>query len=131
MSDIHADRRRPESPDQPLDLAEAGEALLREAKAMSSGRAAKTLTPGKHAQLKQTMIALRQDVTLGEHDTNGPATIYLLRGRAVVHAGDASTEITAGGWAVVPEERHDLQALEDTVALITVGAVGHRATSEQ
>ena len=124
MGDIHAERRTPGAPDMPLDLDAAAEELLREAGGMSSGRAARTLTPGAHAQLKQTLVALRAGVALSEHETNGPATIQLLRGEATITAGGEPVVRLAGGdWAIIPEERHDLQASQDTVALITVSPV--------
>lgn len=120
MTDIHADRRQPETPEGPLDLAAASDDLLDEARGMASGRASRTLTPGAHAALKQTLVALRGGTALSEHDTNGPATIHLLRGAATINAAAGSVSLAAGQWAVIPAQRHDLQTSEDTVALITV-----------
>lgn len=124
MGRRHADRRDPEAPEMPADLSALGDALLEEAATMSSGRASRTLTPGAHRPLKQTLVALRSGEELGEHTTNGPATIHLLRGTATINAGDVTLELSAGRWATIPEDRHDLQAAEDTVALITVAIVG-------
>jgi quercetin dioxygenase-like cupin family protein len=120
MSEIHADRRPPSAPEGPLDLEGAGESLLDEARGMSSGRAAKSLTPGAHAPLKQTLIALRAGVELSEHQTNGPATIHLLRGRATINSDEGAIELQSGQWAAIPAVRHNLQSSADTVALITV-----------
>lgn len=121
MSDIHAERRPPSSPEGPLDLGAAGERLLDEARAMSSGRAAKSLTPGMHAPLTQTLVALRAGVELGDHRMNGPATIHLLAGRATINAdAGQAIELRAGQWAAIPAALHNLDAAEDTVALITV-----------
>lgn len=123
MGRRHADRRDPEVPDMPADLSSLGDGLLEEAATMSSGRASRTLTPGAHEPLKQTLVALQAGQALSEHTTNGPATIHLLRGAATINAGDDTLELSAGGWAVIPQERHDLQASEDTVALVTVAVV--------
>lgn len=120
MTGIHADRRQPETPDGPLELASAGDDLLAEAAGMGSGRASRTLTPGAHAPLKQTLVALCAGTGLSEHAANGPATIHVLRGHAMINTGHDSMEVAAGEWAVIPEERHDLQTGEDTVVLITV-----------
>jgi quercetin dioxygenase-like cupin family protein len=120
MSEIHAERRQPAAPQGPLDLAATGDELLEEAATMASGRAARTLTPGLHAPLSQTLIALRAGVELSDHDVNGPATIQLLRGRATLRTRDGELALAAGQWAIVPEDRHNLRTAEDTVALVTV-----------
>ena len=123
MAETHAARRRPETPESPLDLDAAADDLRAEASRMAAGRASRTLTPGAHAPLKQTMIALRAGVALSEHTTNGPATIHLLRGEATINTSQDSVELSAGQWAVVPPQRHDLRTSADTVALITIGVV--------
>lgn len=120
MGDIHAERRQPAPPNGPLELASAGADLLEEAKRMASGRAARTLTPGAHAPLKQTLVALRGGVELGEHEVNGPATVLLLQGSATLRFGQDSVELSAGEWSIIRNARHSLQAGEDTVALVTV-----------
>lgn len=107
----------------PTDLSSLGDALLEEAETMSSRRASRTLTPGAHRPLKQTLIALKAGEELSEHTANGPATIHLLRGAATINSEDGTLELSAGQWATIPEDRHDLQAHEDTVALVTVGIV--------
>lgn len=120
MSDAPSARRTPSGPDGPLDLSAAGERLLDEARGRSSGRAARTLTPGAHATLSQTLVALRAGVNLDEHQANGPATIHLLRGTATMSSQEGAVELVGGQWATIPASRHDLRADDDTVALITV-----------
>lgn len=120
MSHIHADRRPSSAPDQPLDLAAAGDSLMDEARAMSSGRAAKSLTPGAHEPLTQTLVALRAGVHVGADRLNGPATIYLLRGTATIDSDDETIALASGQWAAIPRLGSDLRAGEDAVALITV-----------
>lgn len=129
MERRHADRRDPEPPDAPADLSSLGDELLDEAATMSSGRASRTLTPGAHGPLKQTLLALKAGQALSEHTTNGPATIQLLRGSATINAGDETLELAAGSWATIPRERHDLQAEEDTLAVITVAMVEDGSTA--
>jgi quercetin dioxygenase-like cupin family protein len=120
LSASHAERRDPSTPDGPLDLTAAGDDLLAEAQEMSSGRAARTLTPAPHGALKQTLVALRAGVQLSEHEANGPATIQLLRGSATINSGEGSIDLRPGEWSAIPDVRHDLQAHADTIALITV-----------
>ena len=122
MSDIHADRRQPFTPDEPFDLSNAGDGLLEEARRMSSGRASRTLTPSAHGALKQTLVALQAGVELDVHVTNGPATIQLLRGSAAINSEEGTVPLRSGQWATIPVARHDLRASDDTVALITVAA---------
>jgi quercetin dioxygenase-like cupin family protein len=126
MSDVHADRRPPSDPEVPLDLEEAGQALLAEARGMASGRAAKSLTPGAHAPLTQTLMALRSGTELGDHDANGPATILLVRGRATLVSSEGSVELSTGQWAPIPAVVHSLSAAEDTIALLTVAPTASR-----
>jgi quercetin dioxygenase-like cupin family protein len=120
MSDVHADRRPPSEPELPLDLESAGQTLLDEARGMASGRAAKSLTPGAHAPLTQTLMALCAQQELGAHQANGPATIQLLTGRATLESDEATVELRAGQWATIPDARHNLRAHEDSIALLTV-----------
>lgn len=126
MSQVHADRRPPSEPDVPLDLEAAGQTLLSEAQQMSSGRAAKSLTPGAHEPLTQTLMALRAGTRLDDHEANGPASIYLVRGRAVVTSSDGTLELSAGQWARVPLSVHSVDAQEDTIMLLTVAPTAPR-----
>ena len=118
--DIHADRRDPETPDRPLDLAALGDELLAQAREMSSGRSARTLTPEEHGALKQTLLALTSGNELSEHHTNGPATIHVIRGAARLTQAGTATELAAGQWAIIPRDRHGLVATDDLVAMLTV-----------
>jgi quercetin dioxygenase-like cupin family protein len=127
MSDIHADRRAPAEPDGPLDIAAEGDRLLDQARGMSSGRAARTLTPGAHTPLKQTLVALRAGVELDEHQANGPATIQLLKGAATMNSPEGAIQLHGGQWAQIPDAPHNLHAEDDTVALITVAPPGAAA----
>ena len=120
MSDVHADRRPPSDPAVPLDLQSAGETLLEEARLMASGRASKSLTPGAHEPLTQTLMTLCAGRELGAHEANGPATIYLVRGRATLAWDGGSVELRDGQWAAIPTDRHSLHAGEDSIVLLTV-----------
>lgn len=118
--DIHSERRQPEQPTGAFDLLEAARELVAEAGDLAAGRAARTLTPGAGAQLKQTLLAITAGETLAEHRAPGPATIQVLLGRAVLRTGDTEVELGQHHWAAIPEEPHDLRATSDTVVLLTV-----------
>ena len=104
----------------PTSLTALGEELLGQARSASSGRAARTVHGGQSHDLRQTVIALAQGRSLGEHESPGEATLQVLVGRVRLTAGDESWECSAGDHLVLPPHRHDLAALGDAVVLLTV-----------
>jgi quercetin dioxygenase-like cupin family protein len=101
------------------------DALAREhldrARDASAGRSAQTIFGGHEHMLRQTLVALRATTTLGEHESPGEATLQVLSGRVRLSAGEVVWDGRAGDFIVIPPARHDLQALEDAVVLLTVG----------
>ena len=95
-------------------------ALLDEAKTSPSGRAARTLVGGSGHLLRQTLIALVSGRELADHDNPGEATVQVLSGSVELHAYGHSQHGGAGELLVVPDARHGLRALDDTVVLLTV-----------
>ena len=93
---------------------------LEQAKASSSGRSASTVFGGHEHVLRQTVIALAAGQQLSEHENPGEATVHVLHGRVRLGAGEDSWDGSAGDLLVVPDRRHDLEALEDAVVLLTV-----------
>ncbi|MFF4415509.1 cupin domain-containing protein [Streptosporangium sp. NPDC001559] len=90
------------------------------ARAASSGRSAHTVYGGHEHSLRQTLIALDAGQRLGEHENPGEATVHVLRGRVRLSAGDDSWDGLAGDLLIVPDARHDLEAVEAAVVLLTV-----------
>jgi len=101
-------------------LTRLGEEQLDKARAASSGRAAVTVHGGHEHDLRQTLIALAEDRSLGEHEAPGEATLQVLVGRVRLTAGEDTWEGSAGDHVVIPHHRHDLAALTDAVVLLTV-----------
>ncbi|WP_375000587.1 cupin domain-containing protein [Aeromicrobium sp. CTD01-1L150] len=101
-------------------LSELGAELLETARAASSGRAAKTIHAGHEHDLRQTVIALASDRSLGEHEAPGEATLQVLVGSVDLRSSDQTWRLDAGDYLIVPAQRHDLHALEDAVVLLTV-----------
>lgn len=93
---------------------------LTKAQAASSGRAAVTIHGGHEHDLRQTVIALADGRSLGEHESPGEATLQVLRGRVRLVAGEESWEGAEGDHLVIPPTRHDLTALADSAVLLTV-----------
>lgn len=111
--------------DAPIDLhALAGE-LLEKATSEHAGRAGRTL-PHPVDGLGQTVIALRADAELSEHESPGPATILVIRGRVRLVAGEQTVSLAAHQISPIPNRRHSLHADEDSVVLLSV-AVPDRA----
>ena len=92
---------------------------LEHAKDASSGRSSSTLFGGHERVLRQTVVALREGSSLTEHNSPGEATIIVLSGRVRLSAGSTNWEGRKGDLLVIPEARHSLEALEDTVILLT------------
>lgn len=101
-------------------LDELTEELLRQAEAANSGRAAHTVYGGTAHRLRQTTIALMAEHGLAEHNSPGEATLQVLRGRVRLSGASQSIELSAGGFVAIPDERHALDALDDSVVLLTV-----------
>lgn len=90
------------------------------ATAAPSGRSSVTVYGRSGARLRQTVIALAAGRVLGEHKSPGDASVYCLRGLVRLHAGDSSAELGPGDFVAVPAQRHDIEAIEPSVVLLTV-----------
>lgn len=86
----------------------------------SGGRAAQTVVGGHEKVLRQTVIAMAKDAALTEHANPGEASVFVLRGRVVLAAGDSSWEGRDGDLLIIPDSQHSLRALQDSAVLLTV-----------
>lgn len=120
MTTTHAPRRRPAPAETPLDLQAAAAELLAEARGLTAGRSARTLTPGDGVALKQTLLALTAGQRLQDHVAPGPTTLLGVIGDAVLRHDAGDVPLVAGHWAPCPVEPHSVVAETDTVLLITV-----------
>lgn len=88
--------------------------------ASANGRSSKTVHGGHERSLRQTVIALCAGQSLAEHRNPGEATVFVLTGRVVL----ATDEVSWSGWVgdliIVPPAMHRLEAVEDSVVLLTV-----------
>lgn len=85
-----------------------------------NGRSSHTVYGGHEHVLRQTLLALTTGTALAEHENPGEATVLVLRGRVRLTAGETSWEGRSGDLLVVPPARHGLEALEDSVIVLTV-----------
>ncbi len=97
----------------------AAEKLV-EAQQSHSGRAAHTIHGGHTHELRQTVVALLAGHELAEHESPGEATLQVLRGHVRLNAGDQFWDGETGDYVAIPAQRHALQAVEDSVVLLTV-----------
>ena len=85
-----------------------------------SGRSSVTVYGRSGARLRQTVVALAAGRVMGEHKSPGDASVLCLNGRVVLRAGDSRAELGPGDLVAVPPQRHDIEALEPSVLLLTV-----------
>ncbi|OBH17554.1 MULTISPECIES: cupin domain-containing protein [unclassified Mycobacterium] len=93
---------------------------LAEAKESHSGRAAHTIHGGHTHELRQTVLALLGGHELSEHDNPGESTLQVLQGHVRLTTGADAWDGKAGDYVAIPRERHALQAVEDSVVMLTV-----------
>lgn len=101
--------------------------LLEQALAADNGRQAKLLA--KDGPLRQTVIAMRAGETLAEHNSPPAASVFLLTGRVRI-TGQEDATIEEGELEILTHYRHSVEALEDSVFLLTTvtsvpGAASH------
>jgi quercetin dioxygenase-like cupin family protein len=97
---------------------------LQAAHKASSGRSAHTVYGGHEHLLRQTLIAMAAGRSLDEHESPGEATLQVLLGRVRLTSDKASWEGSPGDHLIIPDARHGLEALEDSVVLLTVAKSG-------
>ena len=111
--------------DAPVHLHTLSAELMHQATGQHSGRAARTL-PHPVEGLRQTVLALRAGAELGEHESPGPASLVVLRGRVRLVVGEEVIEVGPHEFVPLPDRRHSLHAGEDSVVLLSI-AVPDRA----
>jgi quercetin dioxygenase-like cupin family protein len=97
---------------------------LNAARVAPSGRSAQTVYGGHEHLLRQTLIALRTDERLAEHENHYEATVQVVHGRVVLAVGEVSWSGWTGNLIFIPDPPHSLTAIEDSTVLLTV--VKHR-----
>jgi quercetin dioxygenase-like cupin family protein len=105
---------------QKLSLDALAREHLERARASSAGRSAETVFGGHEHRLRQTLVALTSGTMLGDHENPGEATAHVLSGRIRLNADGEGWEGRNGDLIVIPDTRHNLEAIEDSVVLLTV-----------
>ena len=94
------------------------------ARRASSGRSADTVFGGHEHVMRQTLIALCAGFVMNEHENPGEATVYVVQGRVSLNIEGDAWNGSPGDLLTVPDCRHALEALEDSVVLLTVAKLG-------
>ncbi|GHH54030.1 LuxR family transcriptional regulator [Lentzea cavernae] len=89
------------------------------ARTASSGRSATTVHGGHENALRQTVMALRSGEHLHEHEHPGEVTVQVLLGHVRLVAGPDSWEAAPGDLLTMPDRRHRVEAVQDSVFLFT------------
>jgi len=105
---------------QKLSLDALAREHLGRAQQSSAGRSAETVFGGHEHTLRQTLMALTAGTTLTEHENPGEATVHVLTGRVRLVAGAETWEGRRGDLLLIPQSRHNLHAIVDSVVLLTV-----------
>lgn len=85
-----------------------------------NGRSAQTVYGGHEHILRQTLVALTAGSSLDEHASPGEATLQVLQGRVQLVCADVTWDGAPGDHLTIPAARHSLDAVEDSVVLLTV-----------
>ena len=103
-----------------LSLATLASEHIVAARAASSGRSARTIHGGHQHHLRQTLLALAAGRSLGDHDDPDEATLYVLYGHVRLTTTTQTWNATVGDYLIIPAQRHNLAAVEDSAVLLTV-----------
>lgn len=103
-----------------VSLTLLGDEQLEAARSSRAGRSAHTVHGGHDHLLRQTVMAMLGGTDMAEHNSPGQATLQVLRGRVRVTCAEDSWDGEPGDLLVIPQERHALHALDDSVVLLTV-----------
>ena len=103
----------------PVPLARSGELLLDRARTAAGGHASQLLIGGDRQRV--ILMALTAGSRLSEHEAPPAATFQVVTGHARLYVVDGpSWEVEEGAVMVIPAARHGVEALQDSVVLLTV-----------
>ena len=97
-------------------LSDAINVAIAQARKAENGRHAELLI--HDGPLRQTVLALKQGVRLAEHNSPPAASIQMIRGRVKV-TGEEPVVLETGEVAALTHHRHSVEALDDSVFLLT------------
>lgn len=85
----------------------------------------------KEPDLRIVLIALKAGGQMEEHHASGPISVQVLEGGVRMHLPDGNVELRAGQLlSLQPGIRHDVEAIEDTGFLLTIGRTTYQQVSD-
>ena len=99
-------------------LSELAEALIADLRNHPAGRTAKTILSG--TVMRAVVIALKEGAEMSEHDSPPAATLYVIKGKVTLRAGDREWPVYPGQLIPIPPQRHAVEAHADSAILLTV-----------
>jgi quercetin dioxygenase-like cupin family protein len=85
----------------------------------------------KEQDLRIVLMALKAGGRMEEHSASGPSSIHVIEGLVRVHLGDRQAELGPGYLlALESAVRHDVEALEDSAFLLTLGRTKYEHVSD-
>lgn len=109
---------------EPVRLSDIYPSERERAQQSSSGRSAKTLKGGAGQVLGQVLLTLEAGGELADHNNPGEATLLVLSGDVTLGWADGSVRLAEGEYAVIPQERHRVDAHTDSVVLLSIARTG-------
>ena len=110
-------------PNLTFDIAEQIAELRAEESYDRSGRAGRTLA--KSGRLRITLVAMQRDNVISTHRADSPITLQVLEGGIRFRANGGDHQMKAGQLLFFgPGDANDIRAMEETVLLLTISAVG-------
>lgn len=127
-NEFEGSQRPPEATGGPFlefDLTSQAE-LLRSEEVYQRGRNSKTLA--KHSDFRVVLNALGKGQRIQEHSAPSTISVQVLSGRLRMHVGRKLLDLPAGRLLVLERALpHDVEAVEDSVFLLTLSAPDKRA----
>ncbi len=85
----------------------------------------------KEQDLRIVLMALKAGGRMLEHSASGPCSIHAIEGLVRVHLADRQAELGPGCLLAIESAiRHDVEALEDSAFLLTIGRTKYEHVSD-
>jgi len=99
-------------------LSELADTLIADLRHHPAGRCARTILSGP--VMRAVVIALKEGAEMSEHDSPPAATLYVIRGKVTLRAGERKWPVYPGQLIPIPPQRHAVEAHADSAVLLTV-----------
>jgi quercetin dioxygenase-like cupin family protein len=85
----------------------------------------------KEPDLRIVLMALKAGGRMEEHHASGPISVQVLEGHVRMHLPDGAVDVPSGRILTLePRIPHDVEALEDSAFLLTIGRTTYQHVSD-